>query len=262
MYVVDRAGRDVRARGRRRWMARPRVREPRCTAACARAERAAGDRGPPLGPIPPRHWRGRTSLPRREAALLAGYGWIDRAHGVTRIPIDEAMRSRHARGRRGRDARRRGAKAMTVRRVTCCARAWRCLLGGVRACRTRRMTSRRRRGVGFDQRLGATLPLDTPSSTSAGRSTMLWPCFGGHPVIVSGILRCPNLCDTVRTSLKASLERTEPRGRCRLHGDRGRHRFRGDAAIAPRDGRIRDARRPGASSRLAFPHGRAESIGR
>jgi hypothetical protein len=45
--------------------------------------------GPPLEPDP------AATLARFRAekrALLDGYGWVDRAHGIARIPIDEAMR--------------------------------------------------------------------------------------------------------------------------------------------------------------------------
>jgi hypothetical protein len=45
--------------------------------------------GPPLEPDP------AATLARFRAekrALLQGYGWVDRAHGIARIPIDEAMR--------------------------------------------------------------------------------------------------------------------------------------------------------------------------
>jgi hypothetical protein len=45
--------------------------------------------GPPLEPDP------TATLARFRAekrALLDGYAWVDRAHGVARIPVDEAMR--------------------------------------------------------------------------------------------------------------------------------------------------------------------------
>ena len=39
----------------------------------------------------------------REAALLGGYGWVDRPAGIVRMPIDEAMRILAERGRAGWD---------------------------------------------------------------------------------------------------------------------------------------------------------------
>ena len=56
--------------------------------------------------------RGTTAMPRlqldpaadlaaqrmAEARTLAGYGWIDKAHGIVRIPIDQAMRDVAAAG--------------------------------------------------------------------------------------------------------------------------------------------------------------------
>jgi hypothetical protein len=39
----------------------------------------------------------------REAAQLAGYGWVDRPAGIVRMPIDEAMRILAERGRAGWD---------------------------------------------------------------------------------------------------------------------------------------------------------------
>jgi hypothetical protein len=37
-------------------------------------------------PMDLRHWRAT------EDSLLAGYGWVDREHGVVRIPINQAMK--------------------------------------------------------------------------------------------------------------------------------------------------------------------------
>ena len=64
--------------------------------------------------------------------------------------------------------------------------------------------------IGFDQRLGATLPLDMPFVDTHGDATSLRQLLDGRPaIIVPGYYQCPNLCDTVRTSLAASLARID-----------------------------------------------------
>jgi hypothetical protein len=45
--------------------------------------------GPPLEPDPAATL---AQFRAQKAALLEGYGWVDRAHGVAHIPIDVAMR--------------------------------------------------------------------------------------------------------------------------------------------------------------------------
>jgi protein SCO1/2 len=52
--------------------------------------------------------------------------------------------------------------------------------------------------VGFDQNLGARLPLDVSLRDSAGRTVALGSLFGQRPVIlVLGYYDCPNLCGVV-----------------------------------------------------------------
>jgi protein SCO1/2 len=64
--------------------------------------------------------------------------------------------------------------------------------------------------IGFDQRLGATVPLDAPFVDTRGDATTLRRLLDGRPaIIVPGYYQCPNLCDTVRTSLAASLTRID-----------------------------------------------------
>jgi hypothetical protein len=66
-----------------RGLARHYARPPAATSALPATD------GPPLEPDP------AATLARFRAekhALLHGYGWVDRAHGVAHIPIDEAMR--------------------------------------------------------------------------------------------------------------------------------------------------------------------------
>jgi protein SCO1/2 len=64
--------------------------------------------------------------------------------------------------------------------------------------------------IGFDQRLGATLPLDAPFVDTRGEATTLRRILDRRPaIVVPGYYQCPNLCDTVRTSLAASLARID-----------------------------------------------------
>jgi protein SCO1/2 len=63
--------------------------------------------------------------------------------------------------------------------------------------------------IGFDQRLGATLPLDAAFVDTRGDTTTLRRLLDGRPaIVVPGYYQCANLCDTVRTALGAALART------------------------------------------------------
>jgi protein SCO1/2 len=64
--------------------------------------------------------------------------------------------------------------------------------------------------IGFDQRLGATLPLDASFVDTRGDATTLRRLLDGRPaIVVPGYYQCANLCDTVRTSLGAALARVD-----------------------------------------------------
>jgi protein SCO1/2 len=63
------------------------------------------------------------------------------------------------------------------------------------------------RQVGYDQRLGAQLPLDLPFRDEAGRPLRLRDVFGERPVVlVLAYYDCPMLCGVVLTDLVASLK--------------------------------------------------------
>ncbi|HEX5327695.1 MAG TPA: hypothetical protein VFW75_13580 [Acetobacteraceae bacterium] len=51
--------------------------------------------GPQLQPDPHADWR---RFYTAEIRRLTTYGWVDKAHGIVHIPIDEAMRETVARG--------------------------------------------------------------------------------------------------------------------------------------------------------------------
>jgi protein SCO1/2 len=61
--------------------------------------------------------------------------------------------------------------------------------------------------VGFDQKLGARLPLDLRFRDDAGRSISLGELFGRKPVILAPVYyRCPMLCNQVLNGLTRSLK--------------------------------------------------------
>jgi protein SCO1/2 len=62
------------------------------------------------------------------------------------------------------------------------------------------------REIGFDQRLGATLPLDTPLRDEAGRTVALRDFFRGRPVVLSLVYYdCPMLCTLSLNGLVSAL---------------------------------------------------------
>ena len=113
--------------------------------------------------------------------------------------------------------------------------------------------------VGFDQKLGARLPLDRRFRDDSGRELALGELFGRRPVILVPVYyQCPLLCNQTLNALTRSLKP--------LSLDAGKdfdvvavqHRPGGDArAGGQEEGRLPRALRP-ARDRigLALPHGR------
>ncbi|HVS50831.1 MAG TPA: SCO family protein [Opitutaceae bacterium] len=65
-------------------------------------------------------------------------------------------------------------------------------------------------GVGFDQHIGATLPLDTPLRDETGARVRLGAYFGRKPVVmVFGYARCPQLCTIVASGAVDALRGVE-----------------------------------------------------
>jgi protein SCO1/2 len=61
-------------------------------------------------------------------------------------------------------------------------------------------------GVGFDQRLGESIPLDAPFQDEAGRPVTLSDYFGKRPVVLALVYNeCPMLCSLVLSGLVGSL---------------------------------------------------------
>jgi protein SCO1/2 len=62
-------------------------------------------------------------------------------------------------------------------------------------------------GVGFDQKLDAALPLDTPLVDESGRAVTLGTYFGQRPAIVALVYYdCPMLCTLVLNGLVSSMK--------------------------------------------------------
>ena len=66
------------------------------------------------------------------------------------------------------------------------------------------------RQVGFDQRLGESIPLDLTFTDSTGQQVKLGDYFGQKPVILAmGYYECPMLCSLVRNGLYESLKKLD-----------------------------------------------------
>ncbi len=141
-----------------------------------------------------------TAFREQEDRILGGYGWVDKEQGVVRIPIEEAMRllvepgghsdalSRdRVLGRRRSDAPRRPILA---------------------AGRSPRPTAPDAlRDIGFDQKLGESLPLDLTLRDESGRAVRLRDYFGGKPVVLNLVyFDCPMLCTVSLNGLASALE--------------------------------------------------------
>lgn len=60
--------------------------------------------------------------------------------------------------------------------------------------------------VGFDQRLGESLPLDAPFRDENGREVTLGSFFGNRPVLLAPVYyRCPMLCTLVQEGVSAAV---------------------------------------------------------
>lgn len=63
------------------------------------------------------------------------------------------------------------------------------------------------REVGFDQKLGATVPLDAPFTDEAGREVKLGDYFGTKPVVLNLVyFDCPMLCTVSLNGLESALQ--------------------------------------------------------
>jgi protein SCO1/2 len=119
--------------------------------------------------------------------------------------------------------------------------------------------------VGFDQRLGAQVPLDAVFRDEAGREVRLGECIAGKPtILVLAWLRCPMLCTHVLNSLVTAM-----RG---LEFTAGREfnvvtvsfdaREQPDLAAAKKASYVEEYGRPGAEDGWHFLTGEQVPIGR
>ncbi len=140
---------------------------------------------------------------------LQGYGWVDR----------ERRNRPHSRGTGHRDPEQghspgiaslargdamSGAKPLSRIKILSELILWTCVCLG--ATQARAVPPNLFQQVGFDQHLGARLPLRVPFRDSAGRAVELGDYFGQRPVIlVFGYFECPNLCGLIWQGLLESL---------------------------------------------------------
>jgi protein SCO1/2 len=119
--------------------------------------------------------------------------------------------------------------------------------------------------VGFDQRLGARLPLDLPFQSDTGRDLHLGDLFARRPVLLVPVYyRCPLLCSLVLNGLTRSLKP--------LRATAGREfdvvAFSIDPAETPEQARLKKATylerygRPGSAAGWHFLTGAEPSIKR
>ena len=114
--------------------------------------------------------------------------------------------------------------------------------------------------VGFDQKLGARLPLDLRFRDEAGREVRLGDYFGRRPVILALVYyRCPLLCNQVLNGLTRSLEAALARRRQGLRRRGRQHQPGRDArAGGAEEGGVPGALRPARDrGGLALPDGRS-----
>lgn len=121
------------------------------------------------------------------------------------------------------------------------------------------------REIGFDQKLGATVPLETPLLDEAGRDVRLGDYFQGRPVVLSfNYFDCPMLCTVSLNGLASALGT--------LSFDAGKEfeivtvsfdtRDTPAAARAKKDSYLKRYHRPGAAEGWHFLTGGAPAIER
>lgn len=119
--------------------------------------------------------------------------------------------------------------------------------------------------IGFDQRLGESLPLDLPLRDEAGRAVRLGDYFKGRPVVLTLVYyECPMLCTLTLNGLASALDV--------LSFDAGKEfeivtvsfdaRETPALARAKKDVYLQRYKRPGAESGWHFLTGDAESVKR
>jgi len=121
------------------------------------------------------------------------------------------------------------------------------------------------REIGFDQKLGASVPLETPLVDEAGRDVRLGDYFQGRPVVLSfNYFNCPMLCTVSLNGLASALGT--------LSFDAGKEfeivtvsfdkRDTPAAARAKKDSYLKRYQRPGAAEGWHFLTGGAPAIER
>jgi protein SCO1/2 len=174
-----------------------------------------------LPPVPRLQPHPRSDLARvqaRETARLQGYAWLDDGHRHARIPVQRAAAIVLRRAQDDTGKPPSGGAFAAPRRATGTVtadphREAATDAGAAHPCDDASTALRAppdlRARVGFDQRLGALVPLDPVFRDATGRRVRLGGLFDGHPVLlILGYYGCPNLCGAVLDGVARSLGAT------------------------------------------------------
>jgi protein SCO1/2 len=154
-----------------------------------------------------------------QQARMGEYGWVDRKEGVVRIPVERAMAllaAEHAATRTDGAGPASGRAAQSPEDGGPSASAQTAANTSTGALVAPRIPAHRApgtstqasllAGVGLDQRIGASLPLDAPFRDEAGRAGPLGRYFGRTPVVlVLAYYGCRDLCGATLAALAAAL---------------------------------------------------------
>jgi protein SCO1 len=119
--------------------------------------------------------------------------------------------------------------------------------------------------IGFDQRLGDTVPLDAAFRDETGRTVRLGDYFGSRPVVLSlAYYECPMLCTVTLNGLASALDvlTFEPGREFEVVTVSFEPKETPALAAAKKAAYLRRYRRPGADKAWHFLTGDAESIRR
>jgi protein SCO1 len=145
---------------------------------------------------------------KEEEKLLHSYGWMDRAKGTVRIPIERAMELIAERGDgRSEGGRSEGGDEETRNRGQVREAQEYSVPRSQYAVSSPLITRSLVQQVGLDQRLGEQVPLDLQFRDEQGREVLLGDYFGQRPVILTLVYyRCPMLCTQVLNGVLRSSQ--------------------------------------------------------
>lgn len=141
---------------------------------------------------------------RKERHLLDSYGWVDRERGIAHVPVEVAMARLAGAGIPGFPRASSPQKPQSSPQPLPEAPAA-AVQNGPHSSLLPADTS----ALGFQQRMGAALPLGVTLRDGTGRLIHLGDLFHGEPVVlVLDYLRCRNLCGVVLEHTAKALSLT------------------------------------------------------